>query len=216
MLLDYRSLKEEFGLNAKGILHIGAHFGQEYRLYKENGIKNLVFFEPLSKNFEMLKTKVPQKEGIKLFKTALGNRTGEVEMFVETANQGQSSSVLEPDIHLQQYPHITFDSKEIVRMRTLDSFLEDSELDSSLYNVINMDVQGYELEVLKGASMFLNTIDFIITEVNRANVYKGCAQVEELDKFLLNYGFFRVVTSWEGVTWGDAFYVKINKQGNLK
>ena len=76
-----------------------------------------------------------------------------------------------------------------------------------------MDVQGYELEVLRGAKKFLTSIDFIITEVNRANVYKGCALVEELDAFLLNYGFYRAETSWEGVTWGDAFYIKAGKRG---
>lgn len=216
MLLDYKSLKKNFGLDAHGVLHIGAHFGQEYGLYKEDGIENLAFFEPLSKNFEELKKRVPQEEGVKFFNVALGNKDQNVEMFVEAANQGQSSSVLEPDLHLRQYPHITFDAKEIVEMRTLDSFLEEKELESSLYNLINMDVQGYELEVLRGAKEFLKSIDFIITEVNRASVYKGCALVEELDNFLLGYGFYRAETSWEGITWGDAFYIKANKRGELQ
>tara|TARA_R110000851_G_scaffold42357_2_gene105326 strand:+ start:108 stop:758 length:651 start_codon:yes stop_codon:yes gene_type:complete len=213
LLLDYKSLKNNFGLDAYGVLHIGAHFGQEYGLYKEDGIKNLAFFEPLSKNFKELKKRVPEEKGVKFFNVALGSKAQNVEMFVEAANQGQSSSVLEPDLHLQQYPHITFDEKESVEMRTLDSFLEEKELESSLYNLINMDVQGYELEVLRGAKKFLTSIDFIITEVNRANVYKGCALVEELDAFLLNYGFYRAETSWEGVTWGDAFYIKAGKRG---
>jgi hypothetical protein len=86
----------------------------------------------------------------------------------------------------------------------LDNFIEDKDK----YNFINVDVQGYELEVFKGGSEFLNSIDYIMTEVNRAELYKGCARIEELDTFLSEYGFERVETTWDGGTWGDAFYVK--------
>ena len=47
-----------------------------------------------------------------------------------------------------------------------------------------------------------------MTEVNRDEVYKNCARVEQLDEFLLTYGFERVETTWDGETWGDAFYIK--------
>jgi hypothetical protein len=47
-----------------------------------------------------------------------------------------------------------------------------------------------------------------MTEVNRAELYKGCARIEDLDMFLSQYGFERVETTWDGGTWGDAFYVK--------
>jgi hypothetical protein len=74
--------------------------------------------------------------------------------------------------------------------------------------LINIDVQGYELEVFKGGKDFLNEVDYIITEVNRDEVYKGCAKIDELDSFLAPYGFNRVETTWDGGTWGDAFYIK--------
>ena len=68
-----------------------------------------------------------------------------------------------------------------------------------------MDVQGYELEVLKGGEHYLNNIDYIITEVNRDEVYDGCAKIEELDAFLQKYTFIRVETTWDGKTWGMRF-----------
>jgi hypothetical protein len=71
-----------------------------------------------------------------------------------------------------------------------------------------MDVQGYELEVLKGSKKTLENVEYIYTEVNRANVYDGCVQIEELDSFLRGFGFGRKETNWEGVTWGDALYIK--------
>jgi hypothetical protein len=71
-----------------------------------------------------------------------------------------------------------------------------------------MDVQGYELEVLKGGQEILNNIDYIITEVNRKELYKACVLVDELDSFLENYNMIRVETDWVGDSWGDAFYIK--------
>jgi hypothetical protein len=69
-----------------------------------------------------------------------------------------------------------------------------------------MDVQGYELEVLKGSENTLKGIDYIYTEVNRDELYENNAFIEEIDNFLDNYT--RVATDWSGNTWGDALYIK--------
>ena len=202
MLLNLDNLTEKYDLKIKGVLHIGAHIGQEYNTYQRLGINNVMFFEPVPSTFQRLKENVG--DNAILVNTALGNIEGEVEMFTETINEGQSSSVLQPDYHLVQHPNIQFNGKETVKITKLDNFIEDKDK----YNFINVDVQGYELEVFKGGSEFLNTIDYIMTEVNRAELYKGCAKIEELDSFLSGYGFERVETTWDGGTWGDAFYVK--------
>jgi len=202
MLLNLDSLKEKYDLKIKGVLHIGAHIGQEFQTYERLGIKNVMFFEPIKNTFNRLKENIGDKAI--LINTALGNKEGEVEMFTETINEGQSSSVLEPDYHLVQHPSIQFDGKETVKMTKLDKFIEHKEK----FNFINIDVQGYELEVFKGGSEYLNTIDYVMTEVNRAELYKGCAKIEELDSYLGSYGFNRVETTWAGGTWGDAFYIK--------
>ena len=68
-----------------------------------------------------------------------------------------------------------------------------------------MDVQGFELEVLKGGENCIKNIDYITTEVNRDEVYKDCAKVEQIDQFLDDYGFIRVETSWEGIIWVMLF-----------
>jgi FkbM family methyltransferase len=205
MLLDLVNLKEKYKLNIKGVLHIGAHFGQEYETYEKLNIENIMFFEPLPHTFEKLKNNVGKKSI--LVNTALGNFIGESDMFVEYNNQSQSSSILEPSIHTKQYPHIIFNDKVKVKVTKLDTFIGDKEK----YNFINIDVQGYELEVFKGGKDYLNNIDYIMTEVNRAEVYKNCPMINEIDEFLNNYGFQRVETTWDGGTWGDAFYIKDEK-----
>ena len=96
-------------------------------------------------------------------------------------------------------------------MVRLDDVLENKEN----YNFITIDVQGYELEVFKGGQETLKNIDYIITEVNRDELYENCARVEHLDDFLLQFDFQRVETNWEGETWGDAFYIKQSTQLGL-
>ena len=208
MLLNFNQLIKKYNMNIKGVIHIGAHYGEEHNTYKNANIKNVVYFEPLIKNFNVLKELV--KDGSLLYNYALGNEEKIVEMYVESANNGQSSSILKPEKHLIQYPHILFEEKEIVKMKKLDSI----DIEFSLYNMINIDVQGYELEVFKGSIDMIHNIDYIITEVNRDEVYQNCTRIESLDNFLLFYGFTRVETTWDGGTWGDALYIKKHETKN--
>ena len=101
MILDFNQLLRKYNMNINGIIHIGGHYGEEHYLYKQNNIKNIVYFEPLKSNFEVLKNNV--KDDALLYNIALGNDDCDIEMNVETANNGQSSSILEPDLHLLQY-----------------------------------------------------------------------------------------------------------------
>lgn len=200
--LDLEELIQKYQVKIKGLIHVGAHYGQEYKIYQKLGIADLIFFEPLQQNFEIMKAHVGEKA--KLFQLALGNENKQVKMYVESANNGMSSSILKPHKHLEQYPQIVFDQEEIVEMVRLDDFLSEKEN----YNFLAIDVQGYELEVLKGSQETLTNISGILTEVNRDELYSNCVRVEHLDNFLKNFNFDRVETNWQGGTWGDAFYLK--------
>jgi len=204
MFLNLSKLISKYDIEINGVIHIGAHYGQEYKDYVRNNIENMMFFEPLSDTFRVLSDNIQQGDNVKLFNTALGNVEGEIDMFTETANNGQSSSVLEPQDHLKQYKRIKFDGKETVKINKLDNIA----YDRAKYNLINIDVQGYELEVFKGAIDSLWPIAYIITEINRAHLYKDCALAGDLDAFLSEFGFVRVETYWVGKTWGDALYLR--------
>jgi FkbM family methyltransferase len=210
MLLDLENLNKKYNLEIKGVLHIGAHYGQEFSVYEKMNLTDVIFFEPLPQTFMVLQENIGNKA--KLVNKALGNDNKKVIMNVESANKGMSSSILKPNIHLLQYPHIKFETTIEVDMVKLDDYILSENLQSSSHNFINIDVQGYELEVFKGAKDTLNRIDYIMTEVSREFVYENNARIEEIDSFLSSYGFERVETTWDGITWGDAFYVKNKKQ----
>lgn len=205
MLLDLEMLVKKYNMDIKGVLHIGAHFGEENGVYNNLNLKNRIFFEPLEKNFNKLLENVGE-DFIK-HKIALGNENKNVEMFVEEANMGQSSSILKPSLHLKQYPHIQFNTTEVVEMKRLD----DMDINLENFNFINIDVQGYELEVFKGSVETLKSIDYIMSEINRDEVYENCAKIDELEEFLKPYGFNLVEQNWAGHTWGDGLFIKIKK-----
>lgn len=202
MLIKLSEAIQRHNLKVTGCIHVGAHHGQEFIEYRRCGIKDIVFVEPCKPAFNYLRRHFTGKA--LLFNCALGAFNGTAVMNVETANTGQSNSLLKPEKHLQQFPTIKFDRTEMVDVRTMDSL----NLKGN-YNMLNMDVQGYELEVLKGATETLKHIDVIYTEVNRDEVYKGCARIEQLDEFLKD--FERIETDWGGGTWGDAIYIRRRK-----
>lgn len=199
MTLPLHQMIRKYSLNITGVIHVGAHHGQEYLDYSDNGIENVVMIEPLPSAFVELLNNVP--DHVKCYRLACGATNGVMTLYTETANGGMSSSLLIPDQHLQQYPHIEFTGQEIVNVTRLD------DLDLHGYNVLNIDVQGYELEVLKGATETLKGVDAIFIEVNTKQLYKGAPHVTELDNFLT--GFARVETEWIGGNWGEALYRRI-------
>ena len=121
-----------------------------------------------------------------------------------SSNEAQSSSILKPKDHLEHHPDVSFDGTEEVEVETLDSY------NIGEANFINIDVQGYELEVFKGAKKTLKKVDYIYCEVNRGEMYENNAMVEELDEYLGKYNFQRVETHWpeSWYKWGDALYIK--------
>lgn len=189
-------------MDVKGIIHIGGHYGEEIDEYVRNGIQEIVIFEPLSDSFDILCENIQElNANIIAHQVALGPEETTATMYVSD-NEKQSSSLLKPKVHITHHPHVKFPETEDVEVKVLDDF------DYTKYNFINMDVQGYELEVLKGATETLKHVDYVYCEVNRDEVYEGNAYVEELDEFLSAYGMERVETSWEGQIWGDALYIK--------
>ena len=188
-----------------GVIHVGAHYGQEYDDYLNHGIQNMIFFEPVKSSFDVLIKKVKPSNKVALYNMALGNQTGVVEINKENQNLGMSNSILDMGTHERHYPHIKFTDREIVSIDKLDNVY----FDRSKFNMLNIDVQGFELEVLKGAVKTLSSIDLIYTEINTEQVYKDCPDVSELDEFLIHHGFQRTLTKETGKGWGDAVYRRI-------
>ena len=212
MIYDLNMITQGLKINLRGAIHIGGFVGEELISYRNAGLKNTILFEPQKHLYEIIKSKCKDDE--RVFNVALGSDTFEADMYISDreggieSGAGASSSLLEPRKHLTEHPEVTFPTTETVEVCRLDKFLESQNIKALDYNMLNVDVQGYELEVFKGAGNILGGVELIISEVNRAEVYFGCPMVEEIDEFLQQFNFKRVHTYWHSVSWGDGIYVR--------
>ena len=60
MLISFTQLRKKYNMNISGIIHIGAHYGEEISEYIRNGIQDIILFEPLSSNFKILEQNVSE------------------------------------------------------------------------------------------------------------------------------------------------------------
>lgn len=205
-LLKLDHIKSKYSLEVTHIAHVGAHKGEEVDDYKKNfkDVK-ISLFEPQVDLFGYLQTNFGSDSDISLYNFALGSSTGFSTMFIAD-NEGESSSFYKPKHHLIEHPEIKFKEEDTTfEIKVLD------DLEIASIDLLNIDTQGFELEVLKGA---VNTLShdakYIILEINKKELYEGCPHVRDIDSFLKNYGFIRTDTHyWEdSYSWGDAFYIK--------
>jgi|TARA_R110000824_G_scaffold356223_1_gene543429 FkbM family methyltransferase len=215
MIFNLRDIEKSIKVAITGAIHVGAFLGEELSDYRSLGLDNTILFEPQEKLYHMTKFKCWPTE--RVFNVALGSEDKTVDMFISDraggvhGGAGASSSILQPKKHLAEHPEVTFPKKEKITVKRFDKFIEENEIDIKYHNLLNIDVQGYELEVLKGIGEHLNQIDIVIVEVNRDETYKDCALIEEVDGHLARFNFTRIAVVWQSQSWGDALYVRGKK-----
>jgi FkbM family methyltransferase len=134
-------------------------------------------FEPLPACRERLARLTAQYPHIQAHPTALGDHCGQIEMFENEFNE--SSSMLPMmDRHRQLWPFTERTQPVSVPMMTLDAFTESHPLTEPVF--LKIDVQGYEMSVLKGAPATLRKVAVAVMEVNFELLYQGQAEFAEL------------------------------------
>lgn len=196
-----------------GILHIGAHVGEEISQYHKCGIKQILWVEGnknLMKDLYDNTKMFPVKQ--QYLCEVLSDKDG-TQLKFNITNNGQSSSILSLGTHKQHHPQVHVVEEREVTTSRFDTVYRKNMAMIVLEDLdfINIDVQGAELKVLKGFGDLLNkyrNIRVIYSEINEEYVYEQCCLVGELDEFLLQFGFKRVLTRMTEYKWGDSVYFR--------
>lgn len=205
MLLDLSELVVHYNLKITGVLHCGAHLGEEAVLYHGLGVENVWWIEANPFVIPKLEERLGRYPTHKVINALLMDKDHEKVPFNITNYDGMSSSIFEfGQLHLDSSPDTKFVDRVELETRTIDSLVKEHQIDG--VNFLNMDLQGAELLALRGAMRTLLKIDYVYTEVNTDYVYQNCALVGELDEFL--YQFTRVETGMTKARWGDALYIR--------
>jgi FkbM family methyltransferase len=211
MLFSYYELHQYLNRNTvKGVVHVGAHLCEELQYYHQLEIPNKDIFWVEANPETVYKIKNLYLEQ-NILQGLCTDKTGDKIDFMITKNihnnnSTDSSSIFSFGTHSKHHPQVVQD--RVIQLTTIK--LDDLLLDQNTENadLLNLDVQGAELLVCKGATELLKRVKFIYTEINKEELYKGCVLIDELDNYLINFGFKRVLTKWTEFNWGDALYVK--------
>lgn len=207
MLIDFRQLFPKYDLQFKGVLHIGANQGEEFQVYNELGIRKQIWIEANPEVFLILKQNISSNPDAVALNYCIGDVQGKSVTFHISNNNSQSSSILQLGTHNQEHPDVFFVGEIEMQMNRIDQL----GLNLNGVDLLNVDLQGADLLALKGMGVLLSNFKAVYIEVNKSEVYQGCAEVDEVDSYLAQLDFVRVQTRWApNKTWGDAFYVKRN------
>ena len=198
----------KFSIPLKGIIHIGAHHAEELDLYREKGFKNILWIEANPKHETVLRENTKHHRGSQVAIFAASAEEGSALLHVPVQHT-RCASLLRPKNLTRAVKTTAQQERFLVKKTPLDSFFAQMQ-NKTAYNAMLVDIQGFELEALKGSVKTLQNIDFLITEVSWNNTYYdgGCA-IGELDRFLGTHGFVRLETHIDNrFVDGDALYIK--------
>lgn len=182
-----RKRLDSFLSDVSGVIHVGAHTGQERQLYAQYKLR-VLWVEPLTEHFDALVANLTNFPNQRALQCLVTDQDDCEYPFHVASNAGQSSSILDLALHADVWPDVTYTRTTTLRSKTLLTLLNDAHINPSDYDALVMDTQGSELLVLKGAIPLLNNFKYIKTEVADFEAYKGCCQLAEIESFLARYG----------------------------
>ena len=184
--IELESLIKNLEINT--FFDIGSNKGQ-FILLVDGLFKNKKIYsvEPIKELYLKQKKFFGNNKNISFFNYGIGSENKQKNLFI--TNRVDSSSFLQTKLSKKNSDYKIMQKREI-SIKTLDSLF--STLDLSKPSLIKIDVQGYELEVLKGGIKFLKKIDYILIEVSDKQLYLGQALETEIETFLSDISFYKI------------------------
>lgn len=170
------------------VLDVGANIGQTGIELRSLGYRgHIASFEPQSKECEILRRVAAKDHSWSVFQFGLGNESG-----LKTLNisgRGPSSSFLDlSDEALSSNPDLQYvDSEQVGTRRLDDVFDQVTKGCNRVY--LKIDTQGFESEVLEGASGVIDRVLGVQLEMSLIPQYAGEAVAEEMISRIRSLGF---------------------------
>jgi FkbM family methyltransferase len=195
--MDFRVFPTLRSLNLpapRGVLQLGASYGQELQEFFDAGVRHGVFVEPLAAPYAHLAQLCRSVPNYVAVNTLCADKPGQSFRFHVASNGGMSSSILEPGTHLAINPGVAFEQTIEVTSSTVDqvaAFLRANGHAETVdhLDLLYMDCQGAEFKILQGAPAMLGQVKYIYTEVMRGGLYKDQVPLHNYCGFLEAVGF---------------------------
>ncbi len=169
--------------NTRTVLDVGASHGQ-FALFaaKEMPRARIICFEPLPGSRSSIEEVLGNR--VEIVPAAVGVASGKATLNVSA--QDDSSSLLPiGERQVSEFPGTASRGTQEVPVTTLDEGVPGDIVSPCL---LKIDVQGLELQVLKGASETLLSVDEALIECSFVELYEGQSLADEVVEFMLRSG----------------------------
>jgi FkbM family methyltransferase len=191
------------------VLDVGANQGQYASRIRAAGFDGrMLSFEPGMKAFLMLKRNSRSDRRWSCYNVAIGR--AETEAVLNVSANSVSSSILSLEAgHVAAAPESRKVAEDRVQVRTLDSILSPTNGYAPYW--LKIDTQGYEQEVLLGATSVLEQTRLVQLEVSLRPLYVGQASYPEILELLSRSNFIVVdlIPGFRDHETGDLLQVDI-------
>ncbi len=180
------TLFEKLDINC--VLDVGANMGQYAGNLRRAGYKGLIIsFEPVGECYEYLKKQ--ESENWIIHKLALGSEQKSME--INITNKSVFSSFLKPNEYSDQRfnQSARIDHTETVEVKRLDDIFDDIIKIDHPRIFLKLDTQGFDLEVLKGATQSLKHVAGLQSEISCKAIYSGMPSHIESLQFIEQLGY---------------------------
>ena len=170
------------------VLDVGANAGQFGQALRRAGFTGrIVSVEPLTEAYAALAARATRDPAWSVERAAVSEQAGS--LVVNVSANSVSSSVL-PILERSTVaaPQTGYVGTESVPATTVAELVERHALDPAA-TLLKIDVQGYELPVLRGAAATLDRLAAVRTEMSLVPLYEGQALLPEMIDFLAQHGF---------------------------
>lgn len=154
------------------LLDIGANTGQYSRKMRKWGYdKKIVAFEPLRDAYSALKKYADKDEQIMAYNYALGDKN--MKSVINVSGNSYSSSILSilPS-HVQSAPKSAYIAQQEIEIKKLDDVFNSIVPEGSRV-MMKVDTQGYEKNVIDGATESLGRITVVQLEMSIVPLYEN-------------------------------------------
>lgn len=171
----------------KTIVDIGANRGQFALVARKClPLSQIISFEPLAEPAAVFKKLFQEDKSVILHQVAVGPEQGDA--VIHISHKDYSSSLL-PITELQSdlFPGTSERGQQTIRVERLSDRLSPEVIHTPA--LLKLDVQGYELETIKGSVDLLPLFSYIYAECGFLELYKGQALASQVIAFLRQKGF---------------------------
>lgn len=176
--------------NIRTVLDVGANEGQFGSwILKMLPAVSVYSFEPLPSMFSKLVKATKSHKNWTAFNYALGNFNGEKEIYFHVEHPSSSSFLESEPLEGSLFPETKAKENLKVKCRMLDWWSDCNLSQISTPILLKLDVQGYEEEVLLGASKTLSQVDTVVIEVITQRLYKNQVSFPRLVDILNTQSF---------------------------